>query len=96
MTIQCQYQGELAYGSRIWDKVGGYYVPDQLHQDLHRRLHQRLAALRGASPAEPPAPAAARDPAAAAGSDAATPRRRRRRLDPEQRLKGTTAPRSGR
>ena len=29
VTIQCQVQGELAYGSRIWDKVGGYFVPDQ-------------------------------------------------------------------
>ena len=29
VTIQCQVRGELAYGSRIWDKVGGYYVPDQ-------------------------------------------------------------------
>ncbi len=29
VTIQCQVSGELAYGSRIWDKVGGYFVPDQ-------------------------------------------------------------------
>ena len=29
VTIECQVTGELAYGSRIWDKVGGYFVPDQ-------------------------------------------------------------------
>jgi hypothetical protein len=28
VAIQCQVSGELAYGSRIWDKVGGYFVPD--------------------------------------------------------------------
>ena len=28
MKIQCQVKGELLAGSRIWDKVGGYYVPD--------------------------------------------------------------------
>lgn len=28
VAIQCQVNGDLAYGSRIWDKVGGYFVPD--------------------------------------------------------------------
>ena len=28
VAIQCQVNGELAYGSRIWDRVGGYFVPD--------------------------------------------------------------------
>jgi hypothetical protein len=28
VRIQCQAPGEEAYGSAIWDKVGGLYVPD--------------------------------------------------------------------
>jgi hypothetical protein len=28
VRIQCQVKGELAFGTRIWDKVGGYFVPD--------------------------------------------------------------------
>lgn len=30
VRIQCQTTGEPAYGSNLWVKVGGYYVPDQL------------------------------------------------------------------
>ena len=29
VKIECQVEGELLSGSRIWDKVGGYFVPDQ-------------------------------------------------------------------
>ena len=28
VKIQCQMKGELLAGSRIWDKIGGYFVPD--------------------------------------------------------------------
>jgi hypothetical protein len=67
VTIQCQIRGELAYGSRIWDKVGGYFVPDQFPQDLHRRLHQRRSPLRRPTPGVPAHQPAARDDADAAG-----------------------------
>ncbi|MDO9410798.1 hypothetical protein [Patulibacter sp.] len=30
VRISCQTTGQMAYGSRIWDKVGDLYVPDQL------------------------------------------------------------------
>lgn len=30
VRISCQTTGEAAYGSNLWDKVGPYYVPDQL------------------------------------------------------------------
>lgn len=30
VRITCQVQGQVAYGSPLWDKVGAYYVPDQL------------------------------------------------------------------
>ncbi|MGE4425177.1 MAG: hypothetical protein AB7G37_01845 [Solirubrobacteraceae bacterium] len=30
VKIECQVRGQSAYGSTLWSKVGGYYVPDQL------------------------------------------------------------------
>jgi hypothetical protein len=30
VRITCQTTGQMAYGSKLWDKVGAYYVPDQL------------------------------------------------------------------
>ncbi|WP_026911431.1 hypothetical protein [Patulibacter minatonensis] len=30
VRITCQTTGQMAYGSKLWDKVGSYYVPDQL------------------------------------------------------------------
>jgi len=55
VRIECQTTGELAYGSRIWDRVGGLYVPDRFirtHTDGFLRGAPRC---KGAA-AKPPPP----------------------------------------
>ena len=59
VTIQCQYRGELAYGSRIWDKVGGYFVPDHFlktYTDGFLSGSPRCGVPPPETPAKPPTP----------------------------------------
>ena len=63
VTIQCQVEGELAYGSRIWDKVGGYFVPDHFLKTYTDGFLSGSPRCGVPPPQKPPA--AARDHAAA-------------------------------
>jgi hypothetical protein len=57
VTIGCQVRGELAYGSRMWDKVGGYFVPDQFlktYTDGFLSGSPRCGVPPPASPTTPP------------------------------------------
>jgi hypothetical protein len=57
VKIQCQVKGELLAGSRIWDKVGGYYVPDhylKTYTDGFLSGSPRCALPPGQGPAPPP------------------------------------------
>ena len=84
VTIQCQASGDLAYGSRIWDKVGGYYVPDQFlktYTDGFIKGAPRCEVTPAQTPTTPPAgttppappPPAAGDPTNIAPLPAPTP-----------------------
>lgn len=57
VKIQCQARGELAYGSRIWDKVGGYFVPDHFiktYADGFLQGAPRCAVAPPQNPTTPP------------------------------------------
>ncbi len=68
VKIQCQVEGELLSGSRIWDKVGGYFVPDQFiktYTDGFLKGSPRCDAPPPENPTPPPAgttPLPGRDP----------------------------------
>jgi hypothetical protein len=70
VRIECQTTGEHAYGSNLWAKVGGLYVPDQL---LKTYTDGRLAGAPQCDdtpptpPPPPPANAAAYEQAREAG-----------------------------
>lgn len=53
VRIECQTTGEAAYGSTVWDKVDGLYVPDQL---LKTYTDGRLAGAPECRDTPPPAP----------------------------------------
>jgi hypothetical protein len=60
VRIECQVEGELAYGTRIWDRVGGYFVPDHFiktYTDGFLSGSPRCGAPPPANPAPPPPPA---------------------------------------
>jgi hypothetical protein len=59
VKIQCQVEGALLSGSRIWDKVGGYYVPDhyiKTYTDGFITGSPRCAVPPAATPTTPPPP----------------------------------------
>jgi hypothetical protein len=59
VKIQCQVEGALLSGSRIWDKVGGYYVPDHFiktYTDGFIQGSPRCAVPPAANPTMPPPP----------------------------------------
>lgn len=60
VRISCQTTGQMAYGSRVWDKVGGLYVPDQLLKTYTDGQLQGVP--RCGAGTQPPAPAPAPTP----------------------------------
>jgi hypothetical protein len=73
VKIQCQVRGELLAGSRIWDKVGGYFVPDhylKTYTDGFLSGSPRCALPPAQGPAPPPPPP---PPPPAPGSDPTDP-----------------------
>ena len=65
VKIQCQINGELLAGSRIWDKVGGYFVPDhyiKTYTDGFLSGSPRCVLPPAGSPPPPPPPGPAPPP----------------------------------
>ena len=59
VKIQCQMKGELLAGSRIWDRVGGYFVPDhyiKTYTDGFLSGSPRCGAPPPSNPTTPPPP----------------------------------------
>ena len=73
VTIQCQVTGELAYGSRIWDKVGGYFVPDQFLKTYTDGFLSGSPRCGVPPPANPTTPPAGTPPPPPAGGPGTTP-----------------------
>lgn len=59
VRISCQTDGQAAYGSTLWDKVGRYFVPDQLLKTYSDGRLQGAPPCAAAPAAPAPAPAAA-------------------------------------
>jgi hypothetical protein len=56
VAIQCQTTGQAAYGSKLWDKVGGLYVPDHYIKTYTDGPIPGVPSCGAHEPAPPPAP----------------------------------------
>lgn len=79
VRIQCQVQGERVAGSRIWDKVGPYYVPDhyiKTYSDGFLQGAPRCSEPSGGpgSPPSQPTPPSGGDPTGRTPPPAPAPR----------------------
>lgn len=63
VRIECQVRGQKAYGSKLWDRVGGLYVPDALLKTYTDGFLSGSPRCSTATP--PPAPAPTPPPAPA-------------------------------
>jgi hypothetical protein len=59
VQIECQTTGQAAYGSKLWDKVGGLYVPDHFIKTYTDGAIPGVPSCGDHDPAPPPAPAPA-------------------------------------
>ncbi|HET6506025.1 MAG TPA: phospholipase A2 [Baekduia sp.] len=57
VKITCQTTGQNAYGSKLWDKVGGLYVPDHFIKTYTDGGIPGVPSCGAAAPAPAPAPA---------------------------------------
>ncbi len=55
VKIQCQTTGENAYGSNVWDKVGGLYVPDKYVKTFTDGMLKGVPRCSQHDPPQPPA-----------------------------------------
>jgi hypothetical protein len=65
VRIECQTTGELAYGSRVWDRVRGLYVPDKYIRTHTTGFLPGAPRCQGAAKPQPP-----RKPVSRAACDA--------------------------
>jgi len=56
VRVQCQTRGQMAYGSRIWNRVNGLFVPDQLMKTYTDGFLRRAPRCRFSSPPANPTP----------------------------------------
>jgi hypothetical protein len=52
--IECQTLGDAAYGSPVWDRVGGRYVPDRFVRTYVTGLLPGVPRCAGTAPKQPP------------------------------------------
>lgn len=63
VAIECQTTGQAAYGSKLWDKVGGLYVPDHFIKTYTDGGIPGVPSCGASDPAPAPAPAPSPQPA---------------------------------